>query len=235
LGVVAIAVLATVATLAGVAQVRPPGRQTDFDRPRVQARVVAASSITPPTTMAPGSPVTPFAPAPTTTAPVAVVPVVASTTASGGAQTHEQELGAQSWRLIAFDLSRLPGWTVVFLPERVGYRGRTLPEPKRIEIYVREGDTARSVAYDLGHELGHAVDVTFSTPALRSSYRSIRGIPADTRWFGCADCSDYATPAGDFAETFGYMVTDPGFDWRSVLGKAPTNEQIADFAALYPL
>ena len=79
------------------------------------------------------------------------------------------------------------------------------------------------------------MDVTYSTPALRSSYRNIRGIMADARWFGCSDCSDCATPAGDFAETFGYIVTDPGFNWRSALGRPPTSEQIAAITALYGL
>jgi hypothetical protein len=236
LGGVAVAVLATGAGLAGVARVASPGRQTEIDRLGALARVAASSIATPPTTMAKSSQVIPTAMGQTTSsAPVAVVPVVASTTASPGTRTDEQETGAESWRLIAFDLSRLPGWTVVFLPGRVGYRGLTLPEPKRIEIYVRQGDTAQMIAYDLGHELGHAVDVTYSTPALRSSYRSIRGIPADARWFGCADCADFATPAGDFAETFGFIVTDPGFDWRSMLGRPPTNEQIAAVTALYGL
>jgi hypothetical protein len=236
LGGVAVAVLATGAGVAGAAQISP-GPQTEIDRRGAHARVTAASSIaTPPTTIAESARVTPAAPEETTpTIPAAAAPVVASTTASPGTRPDEQETGAQSWRLIAFDLRRLPGWTVVFLPGRVGYRGRTLPEQKRIEIYVRQEDTARMVAYDLGHELGHAVDVTYSTPARRSSYRSIRGIPADARWFGCADCSDFATPAGDFAETFGFMVTDPGFNWRSVLGRPPTNDQIAAVTALFGL
>ena len=239
-GGVAVAVLATGAGLAGVAGLASavsPAPQTEIGRPGARARVAVATSIaTPPTTLAESSPVTPVVPAQTTsTAPAAVVPVAASTSASPGTGTLEQATGAQAWRLISFDLGRLPGWTVVFLPGRVGYRARTLPEEKRVEIYVRQGDTAPMVAYDLGHELGHAVDVTYSTPARRSSYRSIRGIPADARWFGCADCTDFATPAGDFAETFGFMVTDPGFNWRSVLGRAPTNEQIAAVTALYAL
>ena len=236
LGGIVVAVLATGAGLASVAQVRSPGRQPAIDRPGVHVPVVASSIATPPTTMAKSSEPMPNALAQTTSsAPVAVKPILASTTASPATPTDEQETGAQSWRLIAFDLSRLPGWTVVFLPARVGYRGRTLPGTKRIEIYVRPGDTPSMVAYDLGHELGHAVDVTYSTPARRSSFRSIRGIPADARWFGCADCSDFATPAGDFAETFGLMVTDPGFNWRSVLGRPPTNEQVAAVTALYGL
>ena len=222
---VAVAVLASGVGLAGVARMPSSGRRMEIGRP--QARVAAASIATPPTTMVESAPAT-------TTAGVTVAPVGAGPD-SPGTRTDEQEIGAQSLRLIAFDLSRLPGWTVVFLPGRAGYRGRTLPASKRIEIYVRQGDTARMVAYDLGHELGHAVDVTYSTPARRSSYRGIRGIEADARWFGCADCSDFATPAGDFAETFGFMVTDPGFNWRSALGRPPTNEQRAAVTALYGL
>jgi hypothetical protein len=237
LGGVAVVLLATGTGLAAVAEVVPPARAKGIDRSGTHAQVIAASSTaTLPTTAAATAPVVTTAPVQTTsTVPVAPVPVVTSTTASPDTRTYEQAVGAQSLRLTAFDLNRLPGWTVVFLPGRVGYRGRTLAGPKRIEIYVRQGDTAQLVAYDLGHELGHAVDVTYSTPARRSSYRSIRGIQADTRWFGCADCTDFATPAGDFAETFGFMVTGPGFNWRSALGRPPTNDQIAAVTALYGL
>ena len=100
-----------------------------------------------------------------------------------------------------FDLARLPGWQIAFLPPHTGFQGRTFPD-RGVEVYVSSGNTARAVSYDLAHEIGHAVDLTYSTRALRLAYRSIRGIPAATLWFGCA-IPDFATPSGDFAESFG--------------------------------
>jgi hypothetical protein len=161
-------------------------------------------------------------------------PVVTTARPAVLAPTVEQ-LGAEAVRLVHFDLARLPGWQVAFLAPHIGFQGRTFPDRRRIEVYVSSGDTARAVSYDLAHEIGHAVDLTYSTRASRLAYRSIRGIPAATLWFGCGDCPDFATPSGDFAESFGLIVTDPGFDWRSKMGPRPTAAQRAAIVALYHL
>ena len=158
----------------------------------------------------------------TTARPVVLVPTV-------------EQLGAEAMRLVGFDLARLPGWQIVFLPVRPGLQGQTFPDQRRIEVYVSAGETARTLSYTLAHEIGHAVDLTYSTRASRLAFRAIRAIPAATPWFGCGGCPDFATPSGDFAESFGFIVTDPGFDWRSKLGPPPTPAERAAIVTVYHL
>lgn len=197
---------------------------------------VAATTTSTVTTAVPAPPTT----APSTTAPSKTTlsknaaPVVTTARPAVAAPTVEQ-LGAEAVRLVHFDLARLPGWQIAFLPARAGFQGRTFPDRRRIEVYVSSRDTARTASYNLAHEIGHAVDLTYSTRASRLAYRNIRGIPAATLWFGCGDCPDFATPSGDFAESFGLTVTDPAFDWRSKMGARPTAVQRAAIVALYHL
>ena len=51
-------------------------------------------------------------------------------------------------------------------------------------------------------------------------------------WFGCDECSDYATPAGDFAEVFEYWLLGPG-DFRSQMGPPPSSEQLELLSHLF--
>lgn len=159
---------------------------------------------------------------PTRASPVASVPTL-------------EQLGAEAVRLVRFDLARLRGWEIAFLPLRSGLQGQTFPDRKRIEVYVSARDSARAISYNLAHEVGHAVDLTYSTRASRLAYRSIRHIAPATLWFGCGGCPDFATPSGDFAETFGLTVTDPAYDWRSQMGPRPTPAERAAIVALYHL
>jgi len=85
----------------------------------------------------------------------------------------------------------------------------------------------------VAHELGHVIDVTASTDATRQAYLAIRGIDPGLTWFGCDGCNDFATPAGDFAETVGHALSSPGYRWKSELAPAPTAEQLAAVRALY--
>ena len=172
------------------------------------------------------------APPPAPPAPTTVATTAAPVT---GAVPTPEQLGAEAVRLVRYDLGRLPGWEIAFLPGRPGFLGLTFPERRRIEVYVRANETARSISYNLAHEIGHAVDLTASTRASRHAYRNIRGIPAATPWFGCRDCPDFATPAGDFAEAFALIVTDPAFDWRSRMGPRPTPTARAAIVAVYHL
>jgi hypothetical protein len=103
----------------------------------------------------------------------------------------------------------------------------------RVEVYVRAADTPQTLSYTLAHELGHVIDLTASTPARRAAYRDLRGLGEAAPWFGCDACTDVETPAGDFAETVGYALTDPGYDWSSRLGPRPTPAQVAAVRALY--
>jgi len=122
------------------------------------------------------------------------------------------------------------GYDIAFLGPRTGYRAMTIANKRRIEIYVRPGDSARLQAYDLAHELGHAIDLEYNTAERRRLWRELRGIPLFTPWFACNRCPDYGPPAGDFAETCAYLLLGPG-NYRSTVAPAPTREQIPRLAA----
>lgn len=96
----------------------------------------------------------------------------------------------------------LPAWSLRFLGPEPGFLGRTLWPERAIEIYVRPGQPVGEVAFALAHELGHAVDLEHLDPTTRARWRSIRRIDPFLEWFGDSDTSDFATPAGDWAECF---------------------------------
>jgi len=129
------------------------------------------------------------------------------------------------WRAV------LPGWQLRFLPGRVGVRGATYPDRKVIEIYVRSGDSPAEVAHVLAHELGHAVDVSRLDPTRRAAWSVSRGIDPAASWYPAGSASvDFATPAGDWAESFARWQT--GVGWFSRLGPPPDVAQTALIAQL---
>jgi hypothetical protein len=125
------------------------------------------------------------------------------------------------------------GYEIVFMPPRAGYRAMTLPSKHRIEVYARPQDDVELLAYDIAHELGHAIDVTYNTTETRRQWMKARGIDPETPWFGCDRCSDYKTPAGDFAETFALLLRGPKY-FRSRIAAAPTPEQIPALTLFFP-
>ena len=46
------------------------------------------------------------------------------------------------------------------------------------------------MAYDIAHELGHVIDVTFNTANTRKEWMKLRGINPETPWFTNAQLSD---------------------------------------------
>jgi len=116
---------------------------------------------------------------------------------------------------------------------RPGYRAMTFRTDHRIEVYARPADTARAVAYDIAHELGHAIDLAFNTAETRKRWMEVRKIPAETVWFGCSGCSDYTTPAGDFAETFAVLLLGPE-QFRSRIAPAPTEAERQILLSFFP-
>lgn len=101
----------------------------------------------------------------------------------------------------------LPGWSIVFRPARTGLRGLTKVEERRIEIYVRDSDSADSILRVLAHELGHAVDVELNSPSDRERWRTARGVGPTVAWWPGNAVSDFDTLAGDFAEAFATLLT----------------------------
>ncbi len=141
---------------------------------------------------------------------------------------HEA-VGAEALTLISYPWrSVLPGWSVRFLPGRPGYLGGTWTETKRVEVYVREGQSVEEIAFTLAHELGHAIDVTHFGDADRKRWASVRGF--DAPWWAGSGVSDYASGSGDFAESF--AVWQVGGRSLSKLGGQPTAEQLAVLADL---
>ena len=168
------------------------------------------------TTVAPAS-----VPAP---APPAAAPVVydAADTAPGWQQRKgEAALGQipYPWQTIGFEIK--------FMAARSGYRAGAFPYEKLIEVYVRQDLTVDEISRDIAHELGHALDWVHNDDVRRGSFKQIRGY-GDRRggWFACSGCTDFATPAGDFAETFAFWVLGGRLPHRGLIVAPPTQEQL---------
>jgi hypothetical protein len=126
--------------------------------------------------------------------------------------------------LIKFPWQQLK-YNIVFMAPRPGYRAMTYPKLHKIEVYARPSDDTSLLAYDIAHELGHAIDMTFNTDETRKKWKALRGIDPATPWFGCSRCSDYNTPAGDFAETFALLLFGPE-NFAGRIAPPPTPEQL---------
>lgn len=145
--------------------------------------------------------------------------------------TWQERRGAQALALLAYPW-QATGFEISFLPARRGYRGMTDLRSKRIEVYVRPGDSVRALAFTVAHEVGHAVDVTFGSPPRRRAWRQLRGIDPHLPWFGCDACSDFATPAGDYAEAFAYWLVGPA-GYHSRLAPPPSAAELELLAPLF--
>jgi hypothetical protein len=123
-------------------------------------------------------------------------------------------------------------YKIVFLSPRPGLRAMTFPAHHRIEVYARPNDSVSLMAYDIAHELGHAIDATYNTSETRKNWMKLRGIDPSTPWFGCNACSDFETPAGDFAETFALLMLGPE-DFQGRIAPPPTPQQISRLQAFF--
>jgi hypothetical protein len=122
------------------------------------------------------------------------------------------------------------GFKIAFMSPRLGYRAMTLTAQRRIEVYLRPGESAAQQAYDLAHELGHAFDLKYNDDERRRKWRELRGIKVSAPWFGCDACPDYGTPAGDFAETFAFLLLGPG-NFHSLTAPLPSIDKVPELAA----
>ena len=126
------------------------------------------------------------------------------------------------------------GVTVTFLGPKPGYLGLTYPSQHHVDVFVRScsAESAALLRHVVSHEMGHAYDAAHMTPALRAAYLAMRGIPAGTPWFGCSYCTDFATPAGDFAETYSQWQRG-SHDSRTQMAPMPDATQLAAIAAAF--
>lgn len=157
--------------------------------------------------------------------------VAAPAPAAPPAPSREEVVGSAALARIGYPWQET-GFTVRFLPERPGYLGMTYMEGRRIEVYVRPSQGVDDVARVLAHELGHAVDLAWATGEKRSAYLQARGLDPSTPWYGCNRCRDFATPAGDWSETFAWWVLGPGA-FRSELAPPPSDAELERIAPLF--
>lgn len=120
---------------------------------------------------------------------------------------------------------RLPGWTIQFVPGNGNIAGFTWSSQQHIEIFVRPGDDAKSLARVLAHELGHAVDVTLNSGDERRAWLEQRTVSTED-WWPTSGRADFSSGAGDFAEAFAYWQLR-NTDVRSELAGNPSNGDLA--------
>jgi len=119
----------------------------------------------------------------------------------------EQRWGAAALAGISYPWQQL-GYSVEFLSGRPGLLGATFPSSHTVEIFVRQGETFDRMKHALAHELGHVVDLKYGNAGRRAQWQTLRGIDTSHSWFLWGG-RDYASPAGDFAETFAYWQAGP--------------------------
>lgn len=114
----------------------------------------------------------------------------------------EHELaGSAALSLVGWDTASLD-YTIEFHRPRTQVRALTFPYERRIEVYVRPGDTVEGLAHVIAHEIGHAIDVEHNDPDERRTWLTSRGLSPEYPWWPGSGLNDFATGAGDFAECF---------------------------------
>lgn len=187
-----------------------------------------ATTVADPTT-APTEPATTLAD-PALTTPTTRAPEVPPPTTQAAADSVADRGAAALARISYPWQQRLPGWTIEFLPGRKGVLGLTFVHEKRIEVYVRDGQSVGFLAHVIAHEMGHAVDVSLNSSADRERWQAARGIESSPWWPGDG-ATDFSTGAGDFAECFAAWQANTG-EFRSRLGATPAAHQLALMAEL---
>ena len=169
--------------------------------------------------------------APAAARPAAAAPKPAPSLCSGpGWQQRRGQAALESLRGGA----ARTGFRVEFAPARRGYMGLTHLDERRIQVFVRACGTQSDelLRHVMAHELGHAYDTTHMTDALRRAWMAARGMPAGTDWYGCSGCTDFATPAGDFAEVYAQWARGVSTN-RSELAGDVAPGQLAELAARF--
>lgn len=228
LRLLATVVFAAVATLA--VQAAPTG-DTPFEEFDLADVGVSAAAVTSTTTAPPGVPAPPPVVAVPTTPPTTAPTTTAVPAVTAAPSLHDR--GAAALALVPFPVERT-GYELIFEGHRDGYLGLTSTVNKTITIYIRPSQSTREIAKVIAHEVGHAVDVEFTSETERLLYRQIRGIDGRSWYPDCSGCTDYDSPAGDFAETFAMaMVGDVGF--LSTVAARPTPSQIGALATIFTI
>lgn len=199
------------------------------DAPLVPARVAAVEPA--PTTSAadrlagPYRPTALPAPKPTPVAARVVRASVAKKTAPGlcSGEGWQQRRGQAALDSLRPGAASRTGFRIEFKGGRKGYLGLTHLDERRIEMFVRDCGTQSDelLRHVMAHELGHAYDTVRNDAAVRAAWQATRGIPASTPWYGCSGCTDFATPAGDFAEVYAQWARGASTNRSQLAGDVP--------------
>lgn len=164
----------------------------------------------------------------------AVAPQPARTTVAQAASTETYlQRATRIYQSFHYDVSAL-GYRMVFKPSVHGLLGLTDGNARTVTVYVRSSESDLVLAHSIAHEMGHALDFYRGSEAKHQLYLSIRGISSGKDWYGCNNCTDYATPAGDWAEVFAQWLAGPG-DFRSQMAGVPSKAQLDRLGELFRL
>ncbi len=145
--------------------------------------------------------------------------------------TEAARRGAEALSRISYPWQQmLPGWTIEFHEATAGAYGYTLTRERHIDIYVRPDQSDHLLAHVVAHEIGHAVDVTLNDGDDRRRWQDQRRI-ADDQWWPDNRAADFATGAGDFAESFAAWQVGT-YSFRSEIAAPPTDGDLALVAEL---
>jgi hypothetical protein len=222
IGVGAACYVAGTAPSAALPAPRPALSSTTFDAPPVTWAASPAVIAPAPSESTTTRPQTSEAPTP--------VPAAASLSTDTGTGTP-RERGEAALRRLSYPYQQL-GYTIEFLPGMPGYFGRGFHEQHRIEIYVRNSQSDAELAHVVAHEIGHAVDWVYHTPARDRQWLQLRGVDTSTEWAPCPFCTDFGAPSGDFAESFAlWQLGQTSF--AGTLAPRPTAAQLQELSKLF--
>ncbi|MCU1693202.1 MAG: hypothetical protein JWM64_2293, partial [Frankiales bacterium] len=171
---------------------------------------------------------------PATARPAAVRTAAASPAGAGLCSGDGWQQRRGSAALASLRPAPSPARALVFRPARSGFLGLTHMDSRVVEVFVRSCSRQSDalLRHVVAHELGHAYDRAHLTPSLRAAWLRARGVPAGTRWEGCDRCTDFATPAGDFAETYAQWRRGAS-DSRTQLARVPGPAALDRLAAAF--
>ena len=205
---------------------------TQAAAPAAQAAPAAAPAPASPAPVAkPAKPAAPAAPAKPAAAPKKNKAAPSATDVCSG-PGWQQKRGSRA--LASLRHGTPAGVTVAFKGARSGYLGLTYPDRGHIDMFIRpcSSQSWSLLRHVMAHEMGHAYDGRYMTAASRAAYMAMRGIPASTPWFGCSYCTDFATPAGDFAEVYAQWQRGASTN-RSQMAAAPGPAALARIASVF--
>ena len=149
------------------------------------------------------------------------------------AETFAQR-GQRIYASFHYDLGKL-GYRIVFKPYARGLLGLTDSGSRTVTVYVRSTESDLVLAHSIAHEMGHALDFSRGSDGKHQLYLSIRQLHSPLAdWFGCNNCTDYSTAAGDWAEVFAQWLAGPG-DFRSQMAGVPSRSELSQLTPLFSL